>query len=135
MQFSCDLSEFAFHHQSIKIESLCLCFLFHQQELIDSCDPICSVDEPGSSYFEANYQPKTDVVKAIAVLAAALTGTAAINHSWVAANQVLLAHDLFLLVSNSKRLISGQCHDTGYCYGIVVWSRIRRDHLRRVFSF
>ncbi|CAN8258773.1 unnamed protein product [Cochlearia groenlandica] len=52
-----------------------------------SCDPICSVDEPSSSYFEANYQPKTDVFKAIAVLAAALTATAAINHSWVAANQ------------------------------------------------
>ncbi|CAH8382084.1 unnamed protein product [Eruca vesicaria subsp. sativa] len=58
------------------------------KDLMDSsCDPICSVDEPSSSYLEANYQPKTDVVKAIAVLAAALTGTAAINHSWVAANQ------------------------------------------------
>lgn len=49
------------------------------------------MDEPSSSYFEANYQPKTDIVKAVAILAAALTGTAAINHSWVAANQVLLA--------------------------------------------
>ncbi|KAL0676504.1 hypothetical protein Bca4012_004485 [Brassica carinata] len=58
-----------------------------EQDLMDSCDPICSGDEPSSTYFEANYQPKTDVVKAIAVLAAALTGTAAINHSWVAANQ------------------------------------------------
>lgn len=61
------------------------------QDMMDSsgsCDPICSVDEPSSSYFEANYQPKTDIVKAIAVFAAALTGTAAINHSWVAANQV-----------------------------------------------
>lgn len=62
-----------------------------------SCDPICSVDEPSSSYFEANYQPKTDIVKAIAVLAAALTGTAAINHSWVAANQVRARDFSFLL--------------------------------------
>lgn len=60
-----------------------------------SCDPICSVDEPSSSYFEANYQPKTDIVKAIAILAAALTGTAAINHSWVAANQDLAMALLF----------------------------------------
>lgn len=70
-----------------------------------SCDPICSVDEPSSSYFEANYQPKTDIVKALAILAAALTGTAAINHSWVAANQVLARVSFFLcvlLVSNSN---------------------------------
>lgn len=64
-----------------------------------SCDPLCSVDEPSSSYFEANYQPKTDIIKALAILAAALTGTAAINHSWVAANQV---QSLVLLVLNSK---------------------------------
>ncbi|KAG2271386.1 hypothetical protein Bca52824_065941 [Brassica carinata] len=68
------------------------------EDLLDasgSCDPICSVDEPSSSYFEANYQPKTDIVKAIAILAAALTGTAAINHSWVAANQDLAMALLF----------------------------------------
>lgn len=79
---------------SIKlIESLFLyVYDLHNQDLLEgSCDPICSVDEPSSSYFEANYQPKTDIVKAVAILAAALTGTAAINHSWVAANQVLLA--------------------------------------------
>lgn len=53
-----------------------------------SCDPLCSVDETSSHDFEANYRPKTDLLKAIAVLAAAATGAVAINHSWVAANQV-----------------------------------------------
>lgn len=77
--------------------------MYDQQDLMDSCDPICSVDEPSSTYFEANYQPKTDVVKAIAVIAAALTGTAAINHSWVAANQVL-SHEPSFWFSNSKCL-------------------------------
>ncbi|XP_030486308.2 sodium/proton antiporter 1 [Cannabis sativa] len=59
------------------------------QELTPSgtCDPLCSVDETSSSDFEANYQPKTDLLKAIAVVAAAGTGVLAINHSWVAANQ------------------------------------------------
>ncbi|BFG41925.1 hypothetical protein CerSpe_282000 [Prunus speciosa] len=52
-----------------------------------SCDPLCSVDETSSHDFEANYRPKTDLLKAIAVLAAAATGAVAINHSWVAANQ------------------------------------------------
>ncbi|WZZ35336.1 hypothetical protein YC2023_018737 [Brassica napus] len=28
-----------------------------------SCDPICLVDEPSLRYFEANYQPKTDIDK------------------------------------------------------------------------
>ncbi|XP_010538620.1 PREDICTED: uncharacterized protein LOC104812909 [Tarenaya hassleriana] len=68
------------------------------QDLMESsgtCDPLCSVDETSSSYFEANYQPKTDIVKAIAIFAAALTGTAAINHSWVAANQDLAMALLF----------------------------------------
>ncbi|XP_040365150.1 sodium/proton antiporter 1 isoform X1 [Rosa chinensis] len=39
--------------------------------------------------FEANYKPKTYLLKAIAIFAAAATGTVAvaINHSWVAANQ------------------------------------------------
>ncbi|CAB4320902.1 unnamed protein product [Prunus armeniaca] len=52
-----------------------------------SCDPLCSLDETSSHDFEANYRPKTDLLKAIAVLAAAATGAVAINHSWVAANQ------------------------------------------------
>ncbi|KAL6218901.1 hypothetical protein ACLB2K_012108 [Fragaria x ananassa] len=52
-----------------------------------SCDPLCSVDETSSSDFEASYKPKTDLLKAIAIFAAAATGTIAINHSWVAANQ------------------------------------------------
>ncbi|XP_021892386.1 sodium/proton antiporter 1 isoform X1 [Carica papaya] len=60
-----------------------------------SCDPLCSVDETSSSDFEANYQPKTDLVKAIAIFAAAATGTVAINHSWVAANQDLAMALLF----------------------------------------
>lgn len=53
-----------------------------------SCDPLCSLDETSSSDFEASYKPKTDLLKAIAVLAAAAAGAVAINHSWVAANQV-----------------------------------------------
>lgn len=63
------------------------------QELESSsgtCDPLCSLDETSSSDFEANYQPKTDLLKALAVFAAAITGAVAINHSWVAANQVYL---------------------------------------------
>ncbi|XP_059652940.1 sodium/proton antiporter 1 isoform X2 [Cornus florida] len=51
------------------------------------CDPLCSVDETSSQDFEAAYQPKTDLLKALAIFAAAATGAAAINHSWVAANQ------------------------------------------------
>lgn len=61
------------------------------------CDPLCSVDETSSQDLEASYQPKTDYVKALAILAAALTGTAAINHSWVAANQDLAMVLLFVL--------------------------------------
>lgn len=52
------------------------------------CDPLCSVDEVSSQDFQANYQPKTDLLKAVAILGSALAGAAAINHSWVAANQV-----------------------------------------------
>ncbi|XP_043713931.1 sodium/proton antiporter 1 isoform X2 [Telopea speciosissima] len=62
----------------------------YQQELISKsgkCDPICSVDEMSSQDFEATYQPKTDLFKALAVLASAAVGAVAINHSWVAANQ------------------------------------------------
>lgn len=53
------------------------------------CDPLCSVDETSSEEFEATYQPKTDFLKALAIFAATVTGAVAINHSWVAANQVL----------------------------------------------
>ncbi|GFP84608.1 na(+)/h(+) antiporter nhad [Phtheirospermum japonicum] len=60
-----------------------------------TCDPLCSVDETSSEAFEANYQPKTDLIKALAILAAAGTGTLAINHSWVAANQDLAMALLF----------------------------------------
>ena len=61
------------------------------QELTPSsglCDPLCSVDETSSQDFEDTYQPKTDFLKALAVLAAAATGAVVINQSWVAANQV-----------------------------------------------
>lgn len=53
-----------------------------------SCDPLCSLDEVSSQDFETSYQPKTDLLKALTILASALAGAAAINHSWVAANQV-----------------------------------------------
>ncbi|XP_057495196.1 sodium/proton antiporter 1-like isoform X1 [Actinidia eriantha] len=51
------------------------------------CDPLCSVDETSSQDFEDTYQPKTDFLKALTVLAAAATVAVAINQSWVAANQ------------------------------------------------
>ncbi|XP_042488653.1 sodium/proton antiporter 2 isoform X2 [Macadamia integrifolia] len=60
------------------------------QELMSksgTCDPLCSVDEMSSQDFEATYQPKTDLFKAVAILASAAVGAVAINHSWVAANQ------------------------------------------------
>ncbi|OIT05257.1 hypothetical protein A4A49_06305 [Nicotiana attenuata] len=60
-----------------------------------TCDPLCSVDETSSQEFEATYQPKTDLLKAFAVLAAAVTGTVAINQSWVAANQDIAMALLF----------------------------------------
>lgn len=60
-----------------------------------SCDPLCSVDETSSQDFESTYQPKTDFLKALAIFAAAATGAAAINHSWVAANQDLAMTLLF----------------------------------------
>ncbi|KAF5178228.1 Sodium/proton antiporter [Thalictrum thalictroides] len=62
------------------------------QELLSSsgkCDPLCSVDDVSSQDFGANYQPKTDLLKAFAILASAGAGAVAINHSWVAANQDL----------------------------------------------
>ncbi|XP_057965578.1 sodium/proton antiporter 1 isoform X2 [Malania oleifera] len=52
-----------------------------------ACDPLCSVDETSSLDFEASYKPKTDLLKALAILAASMTGAVAINQSWVAANQ------------------------------------------------
>lgn len=60
------------------------------QKLLQSgtCDPLCSVDEISSQDFEASYQPKTDLLKALAIIASATAGAVAINHSWVAANQV-----------------------------------------------
>ncbi|KAL6546125.1 Sodium/proton antiporter 1 [Orobanche gracilis] len=68
-----------------------------RQDLTPSgtCDPLCSVDETSSEELEASYEPKTDLVKALAILAAAGTGTLAINHSWVAANQDLAMALLF----------------------------------------
>lgn len=67
------------------------------QDLTSSgaCDPLCSVDETSSQEYEATYQPKTDLLKAVAIFGAAATGTVAINHSWVAANQDLAMALLF----------------------------------------
>ncbi|KAK1439946.1 hypothetical protein QVD17_05771 [Tagetes erecta] len=67
------------------------------QDLTSSgaCDPLCSVDETSSQEYEANYQPKTDLLKALAIFGAAATGAVAINHSWVAANQDLAMALLF----------------------------------------
>jgi hypothetical protein len=66
-------------------------FLSQKFQLLDTagnCDPLCSADEVSSQYFEANYKPKNDLLKALTIIGTALTGAAAINHSWVAANQV-----------------------------------------------
>ncbi|KAI0502603.1 hypothetical protein KFK09_017557 [Dendrobium nobile] len=60
------------------------------KELMDRsgvCDPLCSVDEVSSQDFKANYQPMTDLLKALTILISALAGATAINHSWVAENQ------------------------------------------------
>ncbi|GFS29753.1 sodium:hydrogen antiporter 1 [Actinidia rufa] len=82
------------------------------QELIPSsglCDPLCSVDETSSQDFEDTYQPKTDFLKALAVLAAAATGAVAINHSWVAANQVFFISWLYsikLARHNFRRILA-----------------------------
>ncbi|CAN6210171.1 unnamed protein product [Urochloa humidicola] len=59
-------------------------------ELLDTtgtCDPLCSLDDVSSQNFEANYKPKDDLLKALTIFATALAGAAAINQSWVAANQ------------------------------------------------
>ncbi|KAM0866184.1 hypothetical protein ACQ4PT_042788 [Festuca glaucescens] len=60
---------------------------YELSETTGNCDPLCSVDEVSLQYFEANYKPKNDLIKALAILATSLAGAAAINHSWVAANQ------------------------------------------------
>ncbi|KAL3538844.1 hypothetical protein ACH5RR_002210 [Cinchona calisaya] len=44
--------------------------------------------QPQPNLEKQQLQPKTDFLKALAILAAAGTGTLAINHSWVAENQV-----------------------------------------------
>ncbi|KAH1231000.1 Sodium/proton antiporter 1 [Glycine max] len=62
-----------------------------------SCDPLCSLDETSSQEFEDSYQPKTDFLKAVAILATAATGAVAINHSWVATNQDLAMALLFVI--------------------------------------
>lgn len=69
-----------------------------------TCDPLCSVDETSSQDFEETYQPKTDFLKALAIFAAAITGAVAINHSWVAANQVHQSHWLYLWHSKCVHL-------------------------------
>ncbi|XP_073308370.1 sodium/proton antiporter 1 [Primulina huaijiensis] len=60
-----------------------------------TCDPLCSLDETSSKDYAANYQPKTDLLKAVAILAVAGTGALAINHSWVAENQNFAMELLF----------------------------------------
>ncbi|WRX16138.1 Citrate transporter-like domain - like 1 [Theobroma cacao] len=65
--------------------------------LSGSCDPLCSVDETSSVDFEATYQPKTDLLKTIAIFTAALTGTLAINLSWVASNEDVAMALLFAI--------------------------------------
>ncbi|XP_068657723.1 sodium/proton antiporter 1 isoform X2 [Aristolochia californica] len=70
------------------------------EELISrpgTCDPLCSVDEMSSQDFEANYQPKTDLLKVLTILAATTMGAVAINHSWVAANQDIAMALVFAL--------------------------------------
>ncbi|XP_047328437.1 sodium/proton antiporter 2-like [Impatiens glandulifera] len=56
-----------------------------------------SVDDTSSKDFEAAYQPKTDLVKALAIGAATAIGAAAINHSWIAANQNVAMALLFAI--------------------------------------
>ncbi|KAF8657124.1 hypothetical protein HU200_060307 [Digitaria exilis] len=58
---------------------------FQLLEPTGTCDPLCSIDEVSSLDFEAN--SKNDLLKAVTIFGTALAGAAAINHSWVAANQ------------------------------------------------
>ncbi|GLT64523.1 hypothetical protein SLA2020_370100 [Shorea laevis] len=70
----------------------------YQQELTSPsglCDPLCSVDEACSCNIEDKYNPRTVLLKALAVFAAAATVTLAINQSWVVANQDLAMALLF----------------------------------------
>ncbi|XVE66790.1 hypothetical protein DITRI_Ditri08aG0107400 [Diplodiscus trichospermus] len=72
----------------------------YQQELTSqsgSCDPLCSLDETSSLDFEATYQSKSDLLKTVAVFTAALTGTLAINLSWVTDNQDIAMALLFAI--------------------------------------
>lgn len=57
-----------------------------------TCDPLCSVDDYSSEDYEENYQPKTDLLKAVVIIASATFGAIAINQSWVAAHQVFCFH-------------------------------------------
>lgn len=61
------------------------------------CDPLCSVDDFSSEDFQANYQPKTDLLKALTIGLAGLAGAVAINHSWVAANQDVAMASVFAI--------------------------------------
>ena len=45
--------------------------------------------ETSSQDYEDTYQPKNDILKALAIFGAAAIGALTINQSWVAANQVL----------------------------------------------
>ncbi|KAL2939322.1 Sodium/proton antiporter 1 [Bienertia sinuspersici] len=79
-------------------QSCVFTMIVYSQDLtptLGECDPLCSLDETSSQGLEANYQPKTDLLKALAIFAAALTGAATINQSWVAANQDLAMPLLF----------------------------------------
>ncbi|KAL6600466.1 hypothetical protein ACP70R_023517 [Stipagrostis hirtigluma subsp. patula] len=66
-------------------------------EATGNCDPLCSVDDVSPEYFQPSYKPKDDLLKAFAIMATALAGTAAINHSWVAANQDIAMSLVFAL--------------------------------------
>lgn len=63
----------------------------------DVCDPLCSVDEMSSLDYEANYKPRTDLLKTVAISASVLAGVFFINHSWVAENQDLAMVLVFIL--------------------------------------
>ncbi|KAL8238441.1 hypothetical protein R6Q59_015008 [Mikania micrantha] len=53
-----------------------------------SCDPLCLVDETISPEYEATYKPKTELLKGLPAFGAVVNGTVAINHFWVATNQM-----------------------------------------------
>ncbi|XP_022763439.1 sodium/proton antiporter 1-like [Durio zibethinus] len=69
-----------------------------QQEVTSTSgpgDPSNSVDETSSPGSEVTCQPKTDLLRTIAVFTAALTGTLAISLSWVTHNQDIAMALLF----------------------------------------